>query len=71
MKRGLSVKNKLPIDGSLISTVEEEDRVIHAAWVRANDLVLIWILNSIHADIKSTLDYFTSAKEVWDELWAK
>lgn len=60
MKRALSVKNKLPlIDGSLNPPLESVDRVIHAAWIRANGLVLTWILNLIHADIKQMLDYFT------------
>lgn len=71
VKRALSVKNKLPlIDGSLNPPLESVDRVIHAAWIRANGLVLTWILNLIHADIKQMLDYFTWTKEVWDELHA-
>lgn len=52
----------------IIPQVEEEDRVVHATWIRENDLVLTWILNSIHADIKRTLDYFTWEKDVLDEL---
>lgn len=69
VRRGLSVKNKLPlIDGTLPIPFESDDNLILAAYVRANDLVLQWILNSIAPDIKRTLQYFSSAKTVWDEL---
>lgn len=57
--RGLSVKNKLPlVDGSLPVPSPDGDRAVYAAYVRANDLVLQWILNSISPEIKKTLRYF-------------
>lgn len=63
------MKNKAPlIDGTLSVPVEDDDRLIHVVWVRANDLALMWIINSIKPEIKKTLHNFTSAKEVWDEL---
>lgn len=72
VKRALSVKNKAPlIDGSLSVLDDVADRVVYAAWVRANNLVLVWILNSIKPEIRKTLEYFTSAKAVWDELHAR
>ncbi|KAL8491124.1 hypothetical protein ACS0TY_022960 [Phlomoides rotata] len=53
VKRTLSVKNKLPlIDGPLLTPSEAEDKPLYLVWVRANDLVLLWILNSINQDIK-------------------
>ncbi|KAL8493445.1 hypothetical protein ACS0TY_024597 [Phlomoides rotata] len=66
--RALSVKNKLPLIDGLISIPSESDRVLYSAWVRANDLVLLWIMNSINFEIKQTMEYFTIAKQVWDEL---
>lgn len=63
------MKNKVPlIDGTIPKPLESDDRAIYLAWVRANDLVLLWILNSIDSDIKKTLEYFTFEKDVWDEL---
>lgn len=69
VKRALSVKNKAPlIDGSFPIPAEADDRVVYATWVRTNDLGLMWVLNSIKPEMKKTLDYFTSAKDIWDEL---
>ncbi|KAL8475944.1 hypothetical protein ACS0TY_028557 [Phlomoides rotata] len=70
--RGLSVKNKLQlIDGSIPKLVEVDDPAIFAAWTMANNLILMWIIISIKPEIKRTLQYFTIAKEVWDELSIK
>ncbi|XP_022895260.1 uncharacterized protein LOC111409444 [Olea europaea var. sylvestris] len=67
----LSVKNKLAfIDGSLPAP-NPPSGVIHNCWVRANDLVLSWLLNSINKEIRQSLLYISSAHEVWNELKAK
>lgn len=69
MARGLSVKNKLPlVDGSLVIPTPDGDRAVYAKYVRANDLVLQWILNSVSPEIKKALRHFQTAKEVWAKL---
>ncbi|KAL8510136.1 hypothetical protein ACS0TY_017090 [Phlomoides rotata] len=49
VKCALSVKKKVSlIGGSLILSSENDDKVIFVAWTRANDQVLMWILNFIN-----------------------
>lgn len=72
VRRALSVKNKLPlINGTIYIPQESEDPATYAAWVRANDLVFNWIMNSISLEIKKTIEYFSIAKAVWDKMHAR
>lgn len=41
---------------------------LHAFWHRCNDMVLSWLLNSISSEIRDSVVYFSSAKEIWDDL---
>lgn len=64
----LTVKNKIGfIDGSL-PTPPATDPIQLNAWIRNSTMVFSWILNSVSKEIQSSVLYFSSAKEIWDEL---
>ncbi|KAF5477453.1 hypothetical protein F2P56_004093 [Juglans regia] len=64
----LTVKNKVAfIDGSLPQPNSTNSR-LKIAWLRANNLVLSWLMNSIAKDIRGSLLYFNSAADIWNEL---
>jgi hypothetical protein len=68
MTIALTVKNKISfIDGSLMQPITNNES-LHVAWLRSNNLVLSWLMNSIAKDIRSSLLYFTSAFDIWKEL---
>ncbi|XP_040996222.1 uncharacterized protein LOC121242426 [Juglans microcarpa x Juglans regia] len=61
------VKNKLGfLDGS-ISTPDLTDS-LYIPWLRCNNLILSWLLNSISKEIASNVLYISSAKDVWEKL---
>jgi hypothetical protein len=63
----LSAKNKVCfVDGSLPKPSVFES--YFNAWVRCNDLVVSWILNSVSKEIYNTVIYITSAKDMWQDL---
>ncbi|CAA0828814.1 Unknown protein, partial [Striga hermonthica] len=65
----LSVKNKGGfVDGTILSPSPTDNPTLYVAWVRSNNLVLSWVLNSISKEIRQSLLFFTSAREVWDEI---
>ncbi|XP_057969403.1 uncharacterized protein LOC131158550 [Malania oleifera] len=67
----LTVKNKVAfVDGSS-SVPTTNNRVLHTAWLRANNLVLSWLTNSISKDIRNSLLFVTSAIDLWNELKAR
>ncbi|KAF5475506.1 hypothetical protein F2P56_007306 [Juglans regia] len=63
----ISIKNKL---GLLDGTISSPDLVdpSYVSWLRCNNILLAWILNSISKDIASNVFFMTSAKQVWDKL---
>ncbi|XP_057972797.1 uncharacterized protein LOC131160943 [Malania oleifera] len=64
----LTVKNKIAfIDGTLPQSNSGDSR-IQIAWLRANNLVLSWLMNSIAKEICGSLLYFTVTCDVWEEL---
>ncbi|XP_031478747.1 uncharacterized protein LOC116249687 isoform X1 [Nymphaea colorata] len=67
MLMALSAKNKIGfIDGS-IKEPEKDDPSYHL-WVRSNNMILSWILNSVNKDIVESVIYLTNAREVWKDL---
>ncbi|XP_010250376.1 PREDICTED: uncharacterized protein LOC104592635 [Nelumbo nucifera] len=67
MKMALSAKNKLGfVDGS----IEKPDSTYanFGSWLRANNMVLSWILNAIHRDLAPSILYAESALDVWSDL---
>jgi len=68
MTIALTVKNKIAfIDGSLVQPITT-NQSLRVAWLRSNNLVLSWLMNSIAKDIRSSVLYFTTAFDIWEEL---
>ncbi|KAL5581465.1 hypothetical protein UlMin_013907 [Ulmus minor] len=64
----LSVKNKLGfIDGS-ITKPESNDLNLLNSWIRNNNVVISWILNSVSKEISASVIFSVSACEIWLDL---
>ncbi|KAL5831853.1 hypothetical protein ACOSQ4_017207 [Xanthoceras sorbifolium] len=64
----LSVKNKLGfIDGSILKP-EGNQLDLLASWIRNNNIVISWILNSVFKDISASVIFTESAHEIWHDL---
>lgn len=64
----LSAKLKLGfIDGTQVKP-DANSPMIHL-WIRSNEMVTSWILNSVSAEIRKSLVYFDTAKQIWDDLY--
>ncbi|XP_060180674.1 uncharacterized protein LOC132610393 [Lycium barbarum] len=73
-KRGMliafSAKNKVGfIDGSSSKLSGNSD--LEKAWSRANSMVIAWLLNSLSKEISESVIYFTTAKDIWNDLEAR
>ncbi|XP_069146576.1 uncharacterized protein [Solanum lycopersicum] len=65
--RSLSVKNKLVfINGEC--KIPEVNHSSYRQWVRCDDMVTSWILNSLDRDIAGSVEYVNDALELWTEL---
>ncbi|KAL5560835.1 hypothetical protein UlMin_037046 [Ulmus minor] len=63
----LSVKNKLGfIDGSIPKPASTDPNL--SSWIRNNNIVISWILNSISKEISASIIFFDSAYEIWLDL---
>ena len=68
MSIALTVKNKIAfVDGSLVQPITT-DHSLRVAWLRSNNLIISWLMNSIAKDIHGSLFYFTAAFDIWEEL---
>ena len=64
----LSVKNKLGfIDGS-IQRPDGTNLPLLSSWIRNNNIVISWILNSMSKDISASIIFSNSASEIWNDL---
>ncbi|KAL5540460.1 hypothetical protein UlMin_042555 [Ulmus minor] len=64
----LSVKNKLGfVDGS-IAEPPGTDANLFNSWIRNNNMVISWILNSISKEISASVMFASSAREIWLDL---
>ncbi|XP_016647144.1 PREDICTED: uncharacterized protein LOC107880362 [Prunus mume] len=67
MHLSLSAKNKLGfVDGSVKTPSSDDSKF--PLWQRCNDMVLSWILHSLHSDIASSVLYAKTAAAVWTDL---
>lgn len=63
----LSAKLKLGlIDGSVVKPTGDATRI--ALWNRCNDMVVSWLLNSVSTEIRNSVAYLATAKQIWDDL---
>ncbi|XP_068344176.1 uncharacterized protein [Pyrus communis] len=67
MRLSLSAKNKLSLVDGTIEPASETVKQF-TSWQRCNNMVLAWILNSVHDDIATSVSYYTSAADVWADL---
>ncbi|XP_075478953.1 uncharacterized protein LOC142519815 [Primulina tabacum] len=68
MRIALSVKNKLGfIDGSIPKPADSETNLL-SAWVRNNNNVISWLLNSVSKDISASILFAESAEDIWNDL---
>ncbi|XP_057969588.1 uncharacterized protein LOC131158748 [Malania oleifera] len=64
----LTVKNKAAfIDGSILAPPVNQC-TLYTAWLRANNLVILWLMNSISKEIRNSLLYVTSTVDLRKEL---
>lgn len=64
----LSVKNKIGfIDGSIIQPTGNDDNLM-AAWMRNNNVVISWILNSVSKEISASILFSNCASTIWMDL---
>ncbi|KAF5476282.1 hypothetical protein F2P56_008013 [Juglans regia] len=50
------------------SISSSNDFRFRVSWMRANNLILSWLMNSIAKEIHGSLLYFSSAFDIWEEL---
>ena len=68
MQLAISVKNKMGfLDGS-IPKPSISDLNLYTAWIRNNNMVISWILNSVSKEISSSILYDESASAIWLDL---
>lgn len=64
----LSIKIKLGFIDETISKLEGIKSDLINSWIRNNNIVISWILNSISKGISASVTYATSAFEIWNVL---
>lgn len=67
MRIALSAKNKFCFVNGSFQKPPSTDPTF-PAWERVNDMVISWIFNAVNSDIRSSILYTESAKEIWEEL---
>ncbi|XP_030445599.1 uncharacterized protein LOC115668258 [Syzygium oleosum] len=67
MEIALSAKNKMVFVIGEIKKQAAADPT-YASWIRVNNMILSWILNSIHPDLVPTILYTESVADVWADL---
>ena len=64
----LFMKNKLGfVDGSIEKPSGENSDLLNC-WMRNNNIVIAWLLNSVSKEISASLLYSTFAYEIWNDL---
>lgn len=68
MEIALSTKNKLGFVDRSIPRPEGMQTDLLNAWVRNNNVVTSWILNSISKEISASILYLQTAQAIWLDL---
>lgn len=67
MEIALSSKLKLGfVDGTYVRPATTS--LLLAFWNRCNNMVISWILNAVSVDIRNSIVYIKSAREIWIDL---
>lgn len=67
MEMALIIKNKIGfVDGSIDKPNMNDSRF--GIWLRCNNMVISWILNSISKELVASVIYIGTAKEIWSDL---
>jgi hypothetical protein len=70
MKKAVIMKNKLRfLDGSC--PMPDDFDPTYEPWIRCNNLVLSWLMNSVTPAISQSLAYTDSAAQAWEDLKAR
>jgi hypothetical protein len=70
MKKAVIMKNKLRfLDGSC--PMPDDFDPTYEPWIRCNNLVLSWLMNSVIPTISQSLVYTDTAAQVWSDLKAR
>ncbi|KAK3411375.1 hypothetical protein EUGRSUZ_I00138 [Eucalyptus grandis] len=67
MEIALSAKNKMVFVTREIKKPDATDPA-YASWIRVNNMILSWILNSIHLDLVPAVLYTKSIADIWADL---
>ncbi|XP_057953962.1 uncharacterized protein LOC131148253 [Malania oleifera] len=68
MSKVINAKNKSGfINGILKKPITEADP-LYLSWIRCNDMIVLWILNSIAKNIGSSNLYINNAADMWKDL---
>lgn len=67
LKIALSSKLKLGfVDGSYLKPAANSPLLVH--WLQCNNMVTSWILNSVSTEIRNSIVYIQSARDIWLDL---
>lgn len=68
MSKAINAKNRSGfINGILKKPITEADP-LYLSWIRCNDIVISWILNSIVKNIGSSILYIDNVADMWKDL---
>ncbi|XP_074375157.1 uncharacterized protein LOC141716893 [Apium graveolens] len=66
MEIALASKLKIGVDGTYVQPAANSPLLAH--WLRCNNMVTSWILNSVVVTIRNNNVYMKYAKTIWDDL---
>ncbi|KAB1226093.1 hypothetical protein CJ030_MR1G008041 [Morella rubra] len=67
MLMALSAKNKVGlIDDSILKPLTSNSD--YAIWLRCNNMVISWIINSISRDLTASIIFMELAYKIWSDL---
>ncbi|XP_041010664.1 uncharacterized protein LOC121254609 [Juglans microcarpa x Juglans regia] len=68
MSKAISAKNKSGFINGILKNLITEADPLYLPWIRCNDMVVSWILNSVAKNIGSSILYIDNAVDMWKDL---